>query len=140
MITSRIVSIGIVALLHAALGYAFVPGLAYNVIKQVPTVLETFDVQEAKPPEEEPPPPPPEPEAAPPPVAPPPEVVVQTAAPPPPVVVAVPRPPVISAPPPPPVVQRPSKASPPSPRGRRAQWLTPAALPGPAHPAGTHAD
>src|SRR3546814_3813567 len=74
MSTRRIVSIGIVALLHAALGYAFVTGLAYNVIKQVPTVLETFDVQEAKPPEEEPPPPPPEPEAAPPPVAPPPEV------------------------------------------------------------------
>src|SRR3546814_15607993 len=64
MSTRRIVSIGIVALLHAALGYAFVTGLAYNVIKQVPTVLETFDVQEAKPPEEEPPPPPPEPEAA----------------------------------------------------------------------------
>src|SRR3546814_1573016 len=59
MSTRRIVSIGIVALLHAALGYAFVTGLAYNVIKQVPTVLETFDVQEAKPPEEEPPPPPP---------------------------------------------------------------------------------
>src|SRR3546814_18576965 len=62
MSTRRIVSIGIVALLHAALGYAFVTGLAYNVIKQVPTVLETFDVQEATPPEEEPPPPPPAPE------------------------------------------------------------------------------
>ncbi|API58343.1 energy transducer TonB [Tardibacter chloracetimidivorans] len=136
MSTRRIVSIGIVALLHAALGYAFVTGLAYNVIKQVPTVLETFDVQEAKPPEEEPPPPPPEPEAAPPPVAPPPEVVVQTAAPPPPVVVAVPRPPVISAPPPPPVVQRPSQASPPSPRGRRAEWITTDDYPGSAQRAG----
>src|SRR3546814_8153924 len=34
MSTRRIVSIGIVSLLHAALGYAFVSGLSYNVIKQ----------------------------------------------------------------------------------------------------------
>src|SRR3546814_13594246 len=79
MSTRRIVSIGIVALLHSALGYASVTGLAYNVIKQVPTVHETFDVPEAKPPGEEPPPPPPEPDAAPPPAAPPPACGLHTA-------------------------------------------------------------
>lgn len=136
MSTRRIVAIGIVALLHAALGYAFVTGLAYSVIKKMPTVLETFDVQEAKPPEEEPPPPPPEPEAAPPPVAPPPEVVVTTQAPPPPVVMSVPTPPVISAPPPPPVVQAPSQAVGASPRGRRAEWITTDDYPGSAQRAG----
>lgn len=136
MSTRRIVAMVIVGLLHAALGYAFVTGLAYNVIKKMPTVLETFDVQEAKPPEEEPPPPPPEPEAAPPPVAPPPVVEVVTQAPPPPVVVAVPRPPVISAPPPPPVVAAPSQAEGASPRGRRANWITTEDYPGSAQRAG----
>lgn len=138
MSTRRIVAMGIVALLHAALGYAFVTGLAYNVIKKMPTVLETFDVQEAKPPEEELPPPPPEPEAAPPPVAPPPVVEVVTKAPPPPVVVAVPNPPpVIAAPAPPPVVApAPSQAVAASPRGRRANWITTDDYPGSAQRAG----
>lgn len=136
MSTRRIVAIGVVALLHAALGYAFVTGLAYNVIKKMPTVLETFDVQEAKPPEEEPPPPPPEPEAAPPPVAPPPVVEVVTQAPPPPTVVSVPRPPVISAPPPPAVVAAPSQAVGASPKGRRANWITTEDYPGSAQRAG----
>lgn len=137
MSTRRIVAISVVALLHAGLGYAFVTGLAYNVVKKLPTVLETFDVQEAKPPEEEPPPPPPEPEAAPPPVAPPPEVVVTTQAPPPPVVVSVPTPPVISAPPPPPVVQqKPSQAIGASPKGNRKLWITTEDYPGSAQRAG----
>jgi len=140
MSTRRIVAIGIVALLHAALGYAFITGLAYNVIKKMPTVLETFDVQEAKPPEEEPPPPPPpEPEAAPPPVAPPPEVQVQTLAPPPPVVMTVPKAPVIApapviTPPAPPAKPRVAQAA--SPRGNRASWITTDDYPGSAQRAG----
>lgn len=129
MSTRRIAAIGIVALLHAALGYAFVTGLAYNVIKKMPTVLETFDVQEAKPPEEEPPPPPPDIDVPPPPIAPPPEVVVQTMAPPPPVVMSIPTPPVISAPPPAPVV---SQAVGASPKGKRANWITTEDYPGSA--------
>lgn len=137
MSTRRIAAIGIVALLHAALGYAFVTGLAYNVIKKMPTVLETFDVEEAKPPEEVPPPPPPEPEKAPPPpVAPPPEVVVVTPTAPPPVMVTVPRPPVISAPPPPPVVRQQGPAVSASPKGRRATWITTEDYPGSAQRAG----
>ena len=134
MSARRIVAIGIVALLHAGLGYAFVTGLAYSVIKKMPTVLETFDVQEAKPPEEAPPPPPPpEPEAAPPPVAPPPVVQVVTTAPPP-VVLAAP-PPVISAPPPPPVVQT-SQAIGASPKGNRRAWFSTDDYPGAAQRAG----
>lgn len=134
MSTRRIVAIGVVALLHAALGYAFVTGLAYNVIKKMPTVLETFDVQEAKPPEEAPPPPPPpEPEAAPPPIAPPPVVQVVTAAPPP--MVVAPPPPVISAPPPPPVVQQ-SQAVGASPKGNRKAWFSTDDYPGSAQRAG----
>lgn len=131
MSTRKMVSIGVVGLLHALLGYAFVTGLAYQVIKKAPTVLETFDVQEAKPPEEEPPPPPPEPEEAPPPMAPPP-VIVQTAAPPPPVTVQTtiptPPPPTITPPAPP----RPTQAAPATPKGRRLSWITQDDYPGSA--------
>jgi len=132
MSTRKMVSIGIVGLLHVVLGYAFVTGLAYQVIKQAPTVLETFDVQEAKPPEEEPPPPPPEPEQAPPPMAPPPQVVIQTTSAPPPVMVQTsiptPPPPTITPPAPP----RPSQAQGASPKGNRARWITTEDYPGSA--------
>src|ERR671916_45161 len=56
MSNSRIAAIVIVALLHALLGYAFVTGLAYNVVKKVAADLKTFNVEEPPPP---PPPPPP---------------------------------------------------------------------------------
>lgn len=85
MSSGRITAIVIVALLHALLGYAFVTGLAYNVVKQVAKDLKTFDViEEPPPPEEEPPPPPPDtpqPATPPPVVAPPPIVRVNTPAP-----------------------------------------------------------
>jgi protein TonB len=69
--TNRIISIGIVALVHAGLGYALVTGLAFDAAKQVFEDLKTFDVAEEKPEEpEEPPPPPPAPPAPPPPAAP----------------------------------------------------------------------
>ena len=107
MSTRKAVSIGIVILLHLAIGYAFITGLAYNVVKKVATDLKVVDVTEQPPPpEEKPPPPPPEKqEVQPPPiVAPPP--LVQTnqtptfVAPPPPPVVA-PAPPTITPPAPP---------------------------------------
>ena len=52
MSSNRTAAIIIVALIHIALGYALVTGLAYNVIKKAAEDLKTFDV------EEEPPPPP----------------------------------------------------------------------------------
>ena len=59
----KVVAIVIVVLIHAALGYAFVTGLAYQYVKKATEKLNTFDVQEPPPPpppEEPPPPPPPE--------------------------------------------------------------------------------
>lgn len=108
MSTRKAVSIALVILLHAIIGYAFVTGLAYNVVKKVARDLKTFDVdEEAPPPPDKPPPPPPETRIEPPPViAPPPIVqVAPTVAPP---IVSVPvAPPVIhaTAPPAPPVSQ-----------------------------------
>ncbi|MEE9433813.1 MAG: energy transducer TonB [Sphingorhabdus sp.] len=74
MSTGRIVSIGLVLLLHAFLGYALVTGLAYEAVKNVKERLEVLDVEEEKPPEDEPPPPPPDDVI----VAPPPATVVNT--------------------------------------------------------------
>lgn len=113
MSSGRITAIVIVALLHALLGYAFITGLAYNVVKQVAADLKTFDVTEEAPPPEEPPPPPPQQEAPPPPVVSPPPIVRTNVAPPivqtvhvaPPVIItptAPQAPPAPPAPPPPP--------------------------------------
>lgn len=119
-------AIVIVALLHALLGYAFITGLAYNVVKKVAQDLKTFDVaEEAPPPEELPPPPPPEQKIEPPPmVAPPPIVqIAPTMAP---VIQTVPRAPVITpaapvAPPAPPAPRLASKAVA---RGNAQTWVT----------------
>jgi protein TonB len=48
-------SIGFVVLLHALIGYAFITGLAYNVVKTVTEELKTFDVVEPAPPAKTPP-------------------------------------------------------------------------------------
>lgn len=103
---SKIVAIVIVALVHAALGYAFVTGLAFQYVKKVAKDLNAFDVEEPPPPppDEPPPPPPDQPMQPPPVVSPPPLVQVPSPAPPmvtvpipppaaPPVPVAVPAPP-----------------------------------------------
>ena len=76
MSSNRTAAIIIVALIHIALGYALVTGLAYNVIKKAAEDLKTFDVEDEPPPPEEPPPPPEQTEVPPPPqvVAPPPIV------------------------------------------------------------------
>lgn len=69
MSSNRLVSIIIVVLLHAFLGYALVTGLAFEAVQKVKEKLNVVDVKEEEPPEEEEPPPPPEKiETAPPPV------------------------------------------------------------------------
>ena len=60
MSSNRTAAIIIVALIHIALGYALVTGLAYNVIKKAAEDLKTFDVEDEPPPPPEEPPPPPE--------------------------------------------------------------------------------
>jgi protein TonB len=115
----KIWAMAIVALLHVALGYAFVTGLATNFVKKATEKLNTFDVEEPPPPPpEEPPPPPPDVPMTPPPVVSPPPIVanpnpppvsIATVPTPPPVyvptpVVAPPAPP--PAPPAPPVVSK----------------------------------
>lgn len=126
----KIVAIGLVALLHALLGYAFITGLAYNVIKKTIADTKVFDVaEEPPPPEEKPPPPPPETKVEPPPVVAPPPIVsvAPTVAPP---IVSVPAPPtpapVITetarpAPPPPPKPALTAKATE---RGNALEWVT----------------
>jgi protein TonB len=127
MSTRKAVSIGLVVLLHAALGYAFITGLAYNVIKKAAQDLKVVDVQDTPPPpEQKPPPPPPEQKFEPPPiVAPPPVVQTQTIAPP---IVSVPTPPPVvitpSAPPAPPPPPAPVQSKAAGAKGDPAQWVT----------------
>jgi len=112
----RLTGIVFVVVFHLLVGYAFINGLAYNVIKKAATELNVVDVQEEPPPPEAPPPPPPpDVKFEPPPiVAPPPIVQVQTSAP---VITSVPTPPVIHeeakpAPPPPPPPPKPIALTP----------------------------
>ena len=111
MSTNRTPAIIVVALIHLALGYALVTGLAYNVAKKAMEDLKTFDVTEEPPPPEEQPPPPERTDTPPPPqiVAPPPLVRTNQTS-----------PPIISTPvaPPPQITQRapPAPPAPPAPR------------------------
>src|SRR6187397_2957275 len=84
---SRIFAIVIVALIHIALGYALVTGLAYSAFKKAVERVTTVDIEEPPPPEEEPPPPPLNVNPNPPPITtvdtpPPPAPVIPRAAPP----------------------------------------------------------
>lgn len=124
MSTRKAVSIALVVLLHVALGYAFITGLAYNVIKKAATDLQVVDVKdEPPPPEQKPPPPPPQQKVEPPPVvAPPPIVSAPVIAPP--TIVAAPAPIIQAAPPappppPPPIVSKAAGA-----KGNPADWIT----------------
>lgn len=123
---NRIVAIIIVALIHIALGYALVTGLAYEAATKLVERVTTIDIEEPPPPEEpEEEPPPPEPDTAPPPpVAPPPPINIaprppdirtQTTIPP-------PAPPAIRIPPPAPVA---APAPPPPPPPSQARGATP---------------
>jgi protein TonB len=116
---SRVVAIIIVALIHVALGYALVTGLAYSAIKKAVERVTTVDIEEPPPPEEEPPPPPPDEVVPPPPVAPPPPININPAPPPIQTVTTPPPPaPVFTRAAPPP----PAPAPPPAPsKARGAQ-------------------
>lgn len=129
MSTNRLVSVIIVILLHAFLGYALVTGLAYDAVTAIKEKMTVVDVKEEEPPEEEEPPPEPEKQIEPPVVSPPP--LVKTVTPPPTIttvqnpppsapIVPTAAPPAPSAPPPPPppVAKRPN----PIPKGNPGNW------------------
>ncbi|HET7729208.1 MAG TPA: energy transducer TonB [Usitatibacter sp.] len=123
--TKHLSGIAVVILLHLAIGYALVTGLARKVVEVIKAPIETKIIEEIKkPPPDLPPPPPPPKLAAPPPpfipppeiniqvpvVTPPPTITVQTTTPPPPQAF-VPTPPVAPPAPPQPVVRREYKAA-----------------------------
>lgn len=126
---NRIAAFVVVALLHLALGYALVTGLAYEGLKQVVKKVTTVDIKKDEP-KKEPPPPPKKMAAAPPIVAPPPKINVSNVSPPveitpnipppapPPVFVAPPAP-APAAPPPPKFTPKPA-----SPKGNPGNWAT----------------
>ncbi|NIJ08096.1 protein TonB [Sphingomonas vulcanisoli] len=126
MSSRRVVALILVAALHALVGYAFISGLAFNVIKKVAVDTKIVDVQEPPPPpEQKPPPPPPDQKVEPPPiVAPPPIVQTQTLTPP----IVAPPPPLVQAP----VIHETAPPAPPAPRisqaagakGDPSQWIT----------------
>lgn len=130
---NRIVAIVIVALIHLAIGYALVTGLAYSATKKLIERVTTVDIEEPEPePEEEPPPPEPD-TAPPPPVAPPPpmninltppQIVTQQVIPPPAPVARIVPPAAPPAPPPAPPPPPPQRANP-EPRGNPGSWVTP---------------
>ena len=116
------VAIVLVGVFHAVIGYAFMTGLAFNVVKKVAQDLKTFDVaEEEPPPPEEAPPPPPKVDLPPPPMVAPPPIVSAP-------VVSAPvmtvSPPVITPSAAPPAPARPSMAVGPKPRGNPQNWLS----------------
>ena len=106
---NRVIAIILVALIHIAVGYAMVTGLAYSAIKKAIEHVTTVNVNEPPPPPPKTPPPPPT-NAPPPPVAPPPPISIAVAPPqiqvqpniPPPAPVQLQVPPPAPPPPPPP--------------------------------------
>ena len=126
---NRIAALIIVALLHVAIGYALVTGLAYEGAKAIVKRLTTVDIKEEVK-KEEPPPPPKKDTAPPPPVAPPVRINVQTTppqiqttiTPPPPAPVVFTAAPPAAAPPapPPPPPRGPDKPA--SPKGNPGSW------------------
>jgi protein TonB len=127
MTPRKAVSIALVLLLHAVIGYAFVTGLAYQVIKKAAQDLKVVDVQDQPPPpEQKPPPPPPEQKFEPPPIVAPPPIVQAP-------VIAAPQ--IVTAPAPPPVIHETAPPAPPPPpppvvsqaaaaKGNPQSWVT----------------
>jgi protein TonB len=122
-----LVSVIIVILLHAFLGYALVTGLAYDAVTVIKEKMTVVDVKEKEeePPEEEEPPPEPEKQIEPPVVSPPP--LVQTVTPPPTIrTVDTPPPsaPIVptAAPPAPPPPAPAGPTSEAKPRGNPGNW------------------
>lgn len=106
MSPGRIAGIGLVILLHIALIYALISGLAYRAVEVLPNPIETKIITPPAEQKTEPPPPPPNFAPPPPPFVPPPEINIAT--PPPPAVstaitnVTPVRPPAPTPPAPPP--------------------------------------
>ena len=121
MSSNRIIALIVVAIIHIAIGYTLVTGLAYEAASKVIERVTTVDVDEPPPPppEDEPPPPEePQPDLAPPPpVAPPPPINISRS--PPPIrtqaTIPPPAPPVFRIPPPAPPGPPPRPAPPPPP-------------------------
>ena len=107
----------LVVILHVAIGYALVSGLARKVVEVIKAPIETKIIEEVRkpPPDIPPPPPPPKLAAPPPPFIPPPEITIKTPPPPPQqtitTVTTTPPPPG----PPPKVYTPPPPAAPPAP-------------------------
>lgn len=124
---NRIIAIIIVALIHVAVGYALITGLAYSAVKKAIERVTTVDINEPPPPPPDTPPPP-EPDTPPPPVAPPPPINISVAPPPIQVTPNIPPPaPVIrivppAAPPAPPPPRFTPKGA--TPRGNPGSWAT----------------
>jgi len=128
---NKIIAIIIVGLVHLAVGYALVTGLAYSAVTQVIERVTTVDIEEPVEEPEELPPPPPEQEAAPPPIVAPPPPINVSVSPPPIITVREPPPPAPVVPiarpaPPAPVAPPPPRVQPkdPAPRGRPGTWVT----------------
>lgn len=139
--SGKIIAIVIVALIHAALGYAFVTGLAFQYVKKATEDMDVFDVEEPPPPPpDEPPPPPPDQPMQPPPVVSPPPivrtpsppVVMQTVQTPPPAVVMTP----VTAPPAPPTPPAPRVSQAAKVSGNPGQFFSDDAYPDSARDAG----
>jgi protein TonB len=98
---NRITAFVVVALIHIALGYALVTGLAYSAAKKLVERVTTVDIKEEVKKEEEPPPPPKKADVTPPPIVAPP-AKINLAPPPAYETVALPPPPapIVLAPPP----------------------------------------
>jgi len=115
MSTNRLVSVVIVLLLHAFLGYALVTGLAYDAVIAIKEKMTVVDVKEEEPPEEEEPPPEPEKQIEPPVVSPPPSIRTVDTPPP-----AAPMVPTAAPPAPPPPPAGPTAEA--KPRGNPGNW------------------
>lgn len=130
----KTVSAVVSAVILAAVGYAFINGLAYDAFKKAATKLNVIDIQTPPPPPpKKPPPPPPKetPKVRSPPIVSPPPIVQPPVVQAPPIVTAPTAPPVpvIQAPvapaPPPAPPAKPSQASGAKPRGNPGDWVTP---------------
>ena len=124
---NKIIAIILVALIHLAVGYALITGLAYSAVKHVIERVTTVDINEPPPPPPDTPPPP-EPDRPPPPVAPPPPINISIAPPPIQVTPNIPPPaPVVRiVPPAPPPAPPPPRFTPKgaSPKGNPGSWAT----------------
>lgn len=122
MSSNRLTALIVVAILHVALGYGLVTGLAYEGVKKALKRVTTVDIEEEVK-KEEPPPPPKKVDMPPPPVAPPVRINVSTA---PPkfetVAVAPPPAPVLAPPAPAPPPKGPSSSA--QPKGNPGSWAT----------------